>query len=100
MFSEILDSLTAEDRKALAALGVPGSRISEWKHNNRLPTRPQALALAHVKGIEYSALERELTLLEAERANPALLAKVRELCILCLIEPMQKWAGLARHFAC
>ena len=46
MYAELLENLTTSDRQALAQLGVPNGRISEWKTGLRLPTRPQALALA------------------------------------------------------
>lgn len=74
MFADIVNSLTANDRRQLAALGVPSSRISEWKSLNRFPTRPQAAAISVVKGIPFDELERELAVLEAERdaeKNPA-----------------------------
>lgn len=67
MYAEILESLTASDRKALAERGVPSSRVSEWKTGFRVPTRPQALALADLKGIDPMTLERELMVIEAEK---------------------------------
>lgn len=66
MFSELVNSFSADDRKQLAALGVPSSRISEWKSLNRFPTRPQAAAISLVKGIPLAELERELAFLELE----------------------------------
>lgn len=84
MYEEILRSITAEDRRQLAAYGVPASRVSEWIHARRLPTRPQAIALAAVKGVDASDLERELTLIECERdGTPTLLEKAKQVCILC-----------------
>lgn len=67
MYAELIENLTAVDRKALAERGVPSSRVSEWKTGFRVPTRPQALALADLKGIDPLALERELMLIEAEK---------------------------------
>ena len=66
MFFQCLETITANDRRELAALGVDTSRISEWKARKRLPTRAQALALSKVKQLDFDALERELTLLETE----------------------------------
>lgn len=66
MYVALLDSLTSADRKELAERGVPSSRISEWKTGFRFPTRPQTLALAEVKRVDYMELERELMLLETQ----------------------------------
>lgn len=65
MFREKLDQLTSDDVKRLAAAGVPASRVSEWRHANRLPTRTQALAFSTVLGIDLDQLNRELTAIEA-----------------------------------
>ena len=67
MYAEILESLTAADRKALAERGVPSSRVSEWRTGFRVPTRPQVLALADLKGVDPMALEKELMVIETER---------------------------------
>ncbi|MBX3655214.1 MAG: hypothetical protein KF686_13605 [Ramlibacter sp.] len=67
MFFEILENLSANDIRALAANGVQQPRVSDWKARRRVPTRPQALALATVKGINFDELERELTLIEIEQ---------------------------------
>lgn len=64
MFADLVNSLTPGDRKALAELGVPSSRISEWKSLNRFPTRPQAAAISIVKGVPLDELERELAMME------------------------------------
>jgi len=66
MYAELIENITPDDRKALADKGVPSSRISEWKSGLRFPTRPQVIALATVKKIDYIELERELMLLETE----------------------------------
>ena len=82
MFSELVNSLTANERRELAALGVPSSRISEWKTLARFPTRPQAAAISAVKGIPFDELERELAALEADRdaqKNPAFAAIAKKL---------------------
>jgi hypothetical protein len=76
MYAELLENLTVNDRKALAERGVPSTRVSEWRTGFRLPTRPQVLALAEVKGVDYIELERELMALETEKEaakKPALL---------------------------
>ena len=67
MYIELINGLSAEDRKALAERGIPPSRVSEWKTGFRLPTRPQALALADLKGINPITLESELVMIETER---------------------------------
>jgi hypothetical protein len=66
MFFEALERLSPDDIRSLAARGVHGSRISDWKAKRRVPTRPQAYALAVVAGLDFDKLERELTLLEIE----------------------------------
>ncbi len=80
MFSELVNSFSADDRKQLAALGVPSSRISEWKSLNRFPTRPQAAAISLVKGIPLDELERELAFLElaADTKYEAVLQRIRD----------------------
>lgn len=84
MFAELVDSLTANDRRELAALGVPSSRISEWKSLNRFPTRPQAAAISLVKKVPFDELERELALLEmkADAKHKALLTRVGKIAML------------------
>ena len=67
MYAELLQTLSTNDRKALAAAGVPSSRVSEWRAGFRLPTRPQVLALAKVKGVDYIELEKELMAIETEK---------------------------------
>ncbi|MDB5849530.1 MAG: hypothetical protein JWP29_3282 [Rhodoferax sp.] len=64
MYAELLQGLTKDDRIELAAHGVPSSRVSEWKTGFKFPSRPQALVLATVKGVDFDKLERELTALE------------------------------------
>lgn len=67
MYADLISNLTTADRKALADRGVPNARVSEWRTGLRLPTRPQALALAEVTNIDPMALEKELVLIEAEK---------------------------------
>ena len=67
MYAELLENLTPADRKELAAHGVPPSRVSEWRTGFRLPTRSQAFALATVKDVDFTELERELTALEIKK---------------------------------
>jgi hypothetical protein len=66
VFAELVNTLTPNDRKALAAYGVPSSRVSEWSSLNRFPTRAQAVALSIVKGVKLADLERELAILEIQ----------------------------------
>lgn len=67
MFFEALDKLSPNDIRLLAAKGVPHSRVSDWKAKRRVPTRPQAYALATVAGLDFDQLERELTAIEIEQ---------------------------------
>lgn len=66
MFFEALEKLTPDDIRSLAARGVERTRVSDWKAKRRVPTRPQAYALATVAGLDFDKLERELTLIEIE----------------------------------
>lgn len=67
MFFEALEKLSPNDIRMLAAKGVPHSRVSDWKARRRVPTRPQAYALATVAGLDFDKLERELTAIEMEQ---------------------------------
>lgn len=67
MFQQCLAKIDANATRDLASFGVPAARVTDWRKGRRLPTRPQALALAHVTGMDFSELERELTTLEAEK---------------------------------
>lgn len=67
MYADLIKNLTTNDRKALADMGVPNARVSEWRTGLRLPTRPQMLALAEVKGVSYIELETELIVIETEK---------------------------------
>ena len=64
MFQQLVRGLTATDIHALAARGVPHTRVSEWRAGRRIPTRSQAVALATVAGISFDKLERELAEME------------------------------------
>lgn len=67
MYAELIENLTPAERKELAANGVAQSRVSEWRTGLRFPTRAQALALATVKKVDFTALEHELTVLEIQK---------------------------------
>lgn len=67
MYLQALKTLSAQDIHALAAKGVPQTRVSEWKRGKRLPTRTQALALATVAGLDFGKLEYELALMETRK---------------------------------
>jgi hypothetical protein len=67
MFFEALATLDADQVRQLAARGVPPARVSDWRAKRRLPTRPHAYALAHVAGLNFDALERELTMIEIQQ---------------------------------
>lgn len=67
MYVELIKNLSTNDRKALVDRGVPNARVSEWRTGLRLPTRPQAIALAEVAGVDYIELETELVRIETEK---------------------------------
>lgn len=67
MFQQCLQKIDANATRELASLGVPAARVTDWRKGRRLPTRPQALALAHVTRVDFNELERELTDLEAAK---------------------------------
>ncbi|MGJ7527370.1 helix-turn-helix domain-containing protein [Variovorax sp. GB1P17] len=66
-FIELLTGLTKEQRDQLAAAGIPSPRISEWKAGKYIPGRTHTLALCRVTGADFDQINRELTVLEAER---------------------------------
>lgn len=65
MFFERISSLTPDDVRRLTAAGIPASRVSNWKHRKRLPTRPQTLVLCTVLDLNFDKVNRELTEIEA-----------------------------------
>lgn len=67
MFPACLENLDANATRELVSLGASAARISDWRVGRRLPTRAQALALAHVLKLDFDTLERELTALEARK---------------------------------
>lgn len=67
MFQQCLAKIDANATRELASLGVPAARVTDWRKGRRLPTRPQALALAHVTDSDFNELERELATLEAAK---------------------------------
>lgn len=67
MFYECLERIDANATREMASLGVQPVRVSDWRARRRLPTRPQALALAYVMKLNFEKLERELATLEAEK---------------------------------
>ena len=67
MFQQCLQKIDANATRELASLGVPAARVTDWRKGRRLPTRPQALALAHVTHADFNELERELAGLEAAK---------------------------------
>ena len=66
MFFESLAQLQADDIRRLTAAGIAASRISEWRGNKRLPTRPQTLIYATVLGLDFDLINREITAIEAK----------------------------------
>lgn len=75
-YHDLVVSLSARQRDELESRGIPKSRVSEWKHGHRLPTRPQAAHLADVTGYSFLELERELTELEAKAEDRPLLRTI------------------------
>lgn len=67
MFQQCLEKVDANATRELASFGVPAARVTDWRKGRRLPTRSQALALAHVTEGNFDELERELSALEAAK---------------------------------
>lgn len=78
MFFEAIDALTADQVRQLTAAGIPASRISNWKHRKRLPTRTQTLVACTVLGLDFDQANREITRIEAvhEAQDNSLIANV------------------------
>ena len=75
MLASVLETITPKQRQTLADMGIPSSRVSEWKAGKYVPGRAQAAAICAVTGADLDAVNRELTLLELQRdakKNPAL----------------------------
>jgi len=64
MLREIIEGLSQEQKRELAALGVPHPRLSEWKHGKGVPSRRAVAALAQVTGADLMEIEREAMALE------------------------------------
>lgn len=82
MFEQCLAKVDANATRELASLGVPAARVTDWRKGRRLPTRSQALALAHVTKANFNELERELATLEATKdaeKNSGVAALMRQL---------------------
>jgi len=81
MFTELVKNLTTQQIQELGRYGIHHSRVSEWKHGKRLPTRQQAVCLAAVTSCNLAELQDELTILEAKPETveviKALLGKLR-----------------------
>lgn len=67
MFYEAIEAMKADDVRKLTAAGISASRISDWKHKRRLPTRPQTLVLCTVLRLDFDLINRELTTIEARQ---------------------------------
>ena len=64
MLRELIEGLSQEQKRELAALGVPHPRLSEWKHGKGVPSRRAVAALAQVTGVDLMEIEREVMALE------------------------------------
>lgn len=64
MYRELVQNLSKEQIDKLQAQGVARSIVSNWKHDKRLPTRPQTVLLAQVCNVDPMELEKELMLME------------------------------------
>lgn len=67
MFFTTIDKLTADQVRQLTAAGIPASRISNWKHRKRLPTRTQTLVACTILGLDFDKANREITKIEADQ---------------------------------
>lgn len=90
MLTPLLAGLTKEQKHALADLGIPHSRISEWKSGKRKPTLAQILVLAMVTNADPKPL---VTWLAEQEANPAQLDMFRQ------VQKRGSWALLTALFA-
>jgi transcriptional regulator with XRE-family HTH domain len=68
MLIPLLAGLTKENKAELAELGIPHSRLSEWKSGKRRPTAAQLMVLATITKTDPLPL---LYWLAEEEANPA-----------------------------
>lgn len=64
MYRELVQNLSKEQIDELQKQGIARSIVSNWKHDKRLPTRPQTILLADVCKVDPMELERELMLME------------------------------------
>ncbi|MDL5034657.1 helix-turn-helix transcriptional regulator [Pelomonas sp. APW6] len=90
MLTQLLAGLTRDQKHALADLGIPHSRISEWKSGKRKPTLAQILVLAMVANTDPKPL---VTWLAEQEANPAQLDMFRK------VQERGSWALLTAVFA-
>lgn len=67
MFSDLLNTMTAEARAELAARGITRQLLSDWRTERRLPTEVQVADLADVTGAEWVELQKEVTVLRAPK---------------------------------
>ncbi len=76
MFYELINALTPEQMSQLKALGVPHTRVSEWRHKKGLPSRKAVTALATVTGVDPMEIEREVMYLELKPDERAFFQKL------------------------
>jgi len=76
MLKELIEGLTAEQKRELAALGVPHPRLSEWKHGKGVPSRRAVTALAQVTGADVMEIEREVMALELKPEDREIFKRV------------------------
>lgn len=76
MFQEIINKLTKEQMQRLKELGVPHTRVSEWRHGKGLPSRRAVLALAEVTGADAMTIESEVMALELKPDERATFSRV------------------------
>jgi hypothetical protein len=76
VFQTLITNLTAQQREKLHAFSVDATVLSRWKSGKRLPTEPQAVALADVCGVDRHKLQDEIALLKATPEQRRLLERL------------------------
>jgi transcriptional regulator with XRE-family HTH domain len=76
ILQDILDRLTAEDRRLLREAGISRQLIYAWRNGERLPTEPQAAILAIVSRADRDLLAREIALLRATPQQLGAMTKI------------------------
>ena len=77
MLKEILERLTADQKRELRSLGVPDTVRSDWKAGRRRPSQSEAAILESMAGLPEHALRDWLTLENAPPEHRAWLERAK-----------------------